>query len=118
MPNDWSFVVVFNVSVYLMFQWAVLPLCLLPNDNQVQVVVASAVTLQAIYMHHIRKEVQFTPGDKQRSAIRIMNTEKVVGVVLKLTPNPLLYLSLISYEASSPLYSMGVWILPRKSSMA
>lgn len=52
-----------KLSVYLMFQRAVLPLCLLPNDNQVQVVVASAVTLQAIYMHHIRKEVQFTPGE-------------------------------------------------------
>lgn len=51
------------VSVYLMFQRAVLPLCLLPNDNQVQVVVASAVALQAIYMHHISKEVQFTPEE-------------------------------------------------------
>lgn len=57
------FINFFLNCVYLMFQRTVLPLCLLPYDNQVQVVVASAVTLQAIYMHHICKEVQFTPGE-------------------------------------------------------
>lgn len=46
-----------------MLQRAVLPLRLLPNDNQVQVVVASAVALQAVHVHHISKEVQFTPGE-------------------------------------------------------
>lgn len=61
--NTYPLRLFFYVSVYLMFQRAVLPLCLLPNDNQVQVVVASAVALQAIYMHHISKEVQFTPEE-------------------------------------------------------
>lgn len=47
---------------YLMLQGAVLPLRLLTNDDQVQVVVAGAVTRQAVHMNHVSKQVQFTPG--------------------------------------------------------
>lgn len=49
--------------VYLVLQGAVLPLGLFTNDDQVQVVVASAVARQAVHMNHISKQVQFTPGE-------------------------------------------------------
>lgn len=47
-----------------MLQGAVLPLSLFADDDQVQVVVASAVAWQAVHMNHISKQVQFTPGEK------------------------------------------------------
>jgi len=50
-------------SVYLVFQGAVLALGLLADDDQVQIVVASAVARQAVHMDHISKQVQFTPGE-------------------------------------------------------
>lgn len=49
--------------VYLMLQGAVLALRLFPDDDQVQVVVASAVARQAVHMNHISKQVQFTPEE-------------------------------------------------------
>ena len=49
--------------VYLVFQGAVLPLSLFTDDDQVQVVVASAVARKAVHMNHISEEVQFTPGE-------------------------------------------------------
>lgn len=49
-------------SVYLVLKGAVLPLGLFADDDQVQVVVASAVARQAVHMNHISKQVQFTPG--------------------------------------------------------
>ena len=49
--------------VYLMLQGAVLPLSLFTDDDQVQVVVASAVARKAVHMNHISKQVQFTPGE-------------------------------------------------------
>lgn len=47
--------------VYLVLQRAVLSLSLLPNDDKVQIVVASAVAWQAVHMNHISKQVQFAP---------------------------------------------------------
>ena len=38
---------------YLVFQGAVLPLRLLTDDNQVQVVVARVVAWQAVHMHDV-----------------------------------------------------------------
>lgn len=45
-----------------MLQGAVLPLGLLTNDDEVQVVMASAVAGQAVHMDHVSKEVQCAPG--------------------------------------------------------
>ena len=39
--------------IYLVFQRAVLPLRLLTDDDQVQVVVARVVAWQAVHMHHV-----------------------------------------------------------------
>lgn len=47
--------------MYLVLQGAVLPFGLFADDDQVQVVVASAVAWQAVHMNHIGKQVQFTP---------------------------------------------------------
>lgn len=49
-----------------MLQGAVLPFSLLTDDDQVQVVMASAVALQAVDMDHVSKEVQFTPVEWTR----------------------------------------------------
>lgn len=49
--------------VYLVLQGAVLPLSLLADDDEVQVVVACVVTRQAIHMNHVSKQVQFTSGE-------------------------------------------------------
>ena len=49
-----------------MLQGAVLPLGLFTDDDQVQVVVASAVAWQAVYMNHVGKQVQFTSGGMDR----------------------------------------------------
>lgn len=49
--------------VYFMLQGAVLPLGLFADNDEVQVVVASAVAWQAVHMNHISKQVQFTPGE-------------------------------------------------------
>jgi len=44
-----------------MLQRAVFSLCLLPNDDQIQVIMAGAVTWQAVHMNHIGKQVQLSP---------------------------------------------------------
>ena len=46
-----------------MLQGAVLPLSLFADNDEVQVVVASAVAWQAVNMNHISKQVQFTSED-------------------------------------------------------
>lgn len=96
--------------VYLVLQGAVLPLGLFANDDQVQVVVASAVARQAVHMNHISKQVQFTPGEWIGRDGLFKKEKKKPHT--KYTNIFWFYLSLISYEASSPLNSMGVWILP------
>lgn len=99
--------------VYLVLQGAVFPLCLFADDDQVQVVVASAVARQAVDVNHVSKQVQFTPGEwtgrygflkKKKRNTKCSHTNA--------QPTLCSYLSLISYEASSPLNSMGVWIFP------
>lgn len=55
--------------VYLVLQRAVLPLRLLPDDHQVQVVVAGAVAWQAAHVHHVGEQVQLTPGHGQRAEL-------------------------------------------------
>ena len=52
-----------------MLQGAVLPLRLLTDNNQVQVVVARVVAWQAVYMHNVGEQVQFTPGSGQRGEL-------------------------------------------------
>ena len=52
------------VSCYLVLQRAVFSLCLLADDDHVQVVVACAVPRQTLHMNHIGKQVQLSPADK------------------------------------------------------
>jgi len=52
--------------VYLVLQGAVLALGLFADDDQVQVVVAGAVARQAVHMHHVSKQVQLTPGERNK----------------------------------------------------
>ncbi len=47
--------------LYLVLQGAVLSFGLFADDDQIQVVVASAVARQAVDVDHISKQVQFTP---------------------------------------------------------
>ena len=61
-------------AVYLMLQRAVLSFCLFTDDDQVQVVVARAVTRQAIHMYHVCKKVQFTP--KNNTGCGLVKEEK------------------------------------------
>lgn len=51
--------------LYLMLQGAVLPLSLFTDDDKVQVVVASAVSRQAVHMNHVSKQIQFTSGGQK-----------------------------------------------------
>lgn len=47
-----------------MLQRAIFSLCLLTDDDQIQVIVSGAVTWQAVYMNHIGKQVQLSPVTK------------------------------------------------------
>lgn len=94
-----------------MLQGAVLPLSLFTDDDKVQVVVASAVSWQAVHMNHVSKQIQFTSGESKGYNIILKKTLKTDT---KCTQVLWFYLSFISYEASSPLNSIGVWILPGK----
>ncbi len=44
-----------------MLQRAVFSLRLLPYDDQIQVIVAGAVSRQTVHMNHIGKQVQLSP---------------------------------------------------------
>lgn len=98
--------------VYLMLQGAVLALCLFADDDQVQVVVASVVARQAVHMNHISKQVQFTPEDWEARYSYIKKEKNTNMQIHNWCLFFFFYLNLISYEASSPLNSMGVWIFP------
>lgn len=55
-----SYIVQVRPVPHLVLQGAVLALCLLADDDEVQVVVASVVARQAAHVNHVSKQVQFT----------------------------------------------------------
>lgn len=65
----------------------------------------SAVAWQAVYMNYISKQVQLAPGEWT-------DVELFLNVTYANNNTQffylIIYLNLISYEASSPLNSMGV----------
>lgn len=95
-----------------MLKRAVFSLSLLPYDHQIQVIVAGAVSRKALHVNHIGKQIQLSPATKNEHLIqqnlageRLLAQSSYDNIFKK-------YLSLISYDASSPLYSIGVWIFP------
>lgn len=50
-------VIAVRIDLYLVLQGAVLPFSLFADNDEVQVVVASAVAGQAVHMNHICKKV-------------------------------------------------------------
>lgn len=51
------YIIIVRINLYLMLQGAVLSFSLFADYHEVQVIVASAVAWEAVYMNHIRKKV-------------------------------------------------------------